>query len=119
VTGAHWAEAVVLRNGVFYGPGTSISQDPGAGMAEPIRKRRFPVIGGGAGTWSFVHIDDAASATVAAIEGGPLGIYHVVDDEPAPARDWLPALACALRAKPPRHLPQWLGRLVAARPRSF
>ena len=82
-------------------------------MGEPIRKRKFPVIGSGGGVWSFVHIVDAATATVAAIEDGRPGIYNVVDDEPAPVRDWLPALATALNAKPPRRVPRWLGRLLA------
>jgi 2-alkyl-3-oxoalkanoate reductase len=113
VTGAEWVEGIVLRYGGFYGPGTSVSSDPRAEMGEPIRKRKFPVIGSGGGVWSFVHIVDAATATVAAIEDGRPGIYNVVDDEPAPVRDWLPALATALNAKPPRHVPRWLGRLLA------
>src|SRR5688572_28054382 len=96
VTGAEWVEGIVLRYGGFYGPGTSLSSDPRAEMGEPIRKRKFPVIGSGGGVWSFVHIVDAATATVAAIEDGRPGIYNVVDDEPAPVRDWLPALATAL-----------------------
>jgi nucleoside-diphosphate-sugar epimerase len=82
-------------------------------MAAPIRKRWFPIIGAGGGVWSHVHIDDAAAATVAAIEHGEPGIYNIVDDEPAPVRDWLPALASALGAKPPRRIPRWLARLVA------
>ena len=113
VTGAGWAEGLVLRYGGFYGPGTGLSLDPDAAMAKPVRERQFPIIGDGGGVWSFVHIEDAATATVAAVEQGPPGIYHVVDDEPAPVREWLPALADALDAKPPRHLPRWLGRLVA------
>src|SRR6266536_407075 len=87
--------------------------DPEAAMAKPVRKRQFPLVGGGGGVWSFVHIEDAASATVAAVERGPGGIYQIVDDEPAPVRDWLPALASALGAKPPLRLPRWLGRLAA------
>ena len=82
-------------------------------MSGAIRKRRFPVVGSGAGVWSFIHIEDAAAATVAAVEHGRRGIYQVVDDEPAPVREWLPALANALHAKPPRHVPRWLARLVA------
>jgi nucleoside-diphosphate-sugar epimerase len=82
-------------------------------MAEVVRKRKFPLVGDGAGVWSFIHIDDAAAATVAAVEHGATGIYQVVDDEPAPVRDWLPTLANSLGAKPPRHLPRWLGRLAA------
>jgi 2-alkyl-3-oxoalkanoate reductase len=113
VTGAEWVEGIVLRYGGFYGPGTSVSSDPRAEISENIRQRKFPVVGSGAGLWSFVHITDAASATVAAIERGSPGIYNVVDDEPAPVREWVPALASALGAKPPRHLPRWLGRLAA------
>jgi nucleoside-diphosphate-sugar epimerase len=113
VTGADWVEGIVLRYGGFYGPGTSVSSDPRAEISENIRKRKFPVVGNGAGIWSFVHIVDAATATVAAIERGTPGIYNVVDDEPAPVRDWVPALASALGAKPPRRLPRWVGRLAA------
>jgi 2-alkyl-3-oxoalkanoate reductase len=82
-------------------------------MTAPIRKRRFPLVGDGGGVSSFVHIEDAAAATVAAVEHGQPGVYNVVDDEPAPVRDWLPVLAGALGAKPPRRVPRWLGRLVA------
>ena len=113
VTGIRWAEGLVLRYGGFYGPGTGISLDPEAEMAKPVRRRQFPLIGDGGGVWSLVHIEDAAAATVAAVEHGPGGIYHVVDDEPAPVREWLPALASALGAKPPWRLPRWLGRLLA------
>ena len=113
VTSADWAVGIVLRYGGFYGPGTSVSSDPRAEMSENIRKRKLPIVGDGGGVWSFIHIADAASATVAAIESGRPGIYNVVDDEPAPVRDWIPALADALGAKPPRRLPRWLGRLAA------
>jgi 2-alkyl-3-oxoalkanoate reductase len=113
VTGAEGVEGIVLRYGGFYGPGTSLSSDPRAEISENVRKRKFPVVGSGAGLWSFIHIADAASATVAAIEHGSPGIYNVVDDEPAPVREWVPALAIALGAKPPRRLPRWLGRLAA------
>jgi 2-alkyl-3-oxoalkanoate reductase len=113
VTGLDWAEGLVLRYGGFYGPGTSLSLDPSAAMVEPIRRRQFPLVGNGGGVWSFVHIEDAAAATVAAVERGRSGIYQVVDDEPAPVRDWLPVLASALGAKPPWRVPRWLGRLVA------
>jgi nucleoside-diphosphate-sugar epimerase len=82
-------------------------------MAGMIRKRRFPIVGDGGGVWSFVHIADAASATVAAIERGKPGIYHVADDEPAPVREWLPYLARVLGAKPPLRVPAWLVRLLA------
>jgi nucleoside-diphosphate-sugar epimerase len=113
VPAIEWGEGLVLRYGGFYGPGTAISRAPDAPMAAPIRKRWFPIIGAGGGVWSHVHIDDAAAATVAAIEHGEPGIYNIVDDEPAPVRDWLPALASALGAKPPRRIPRWLARLVA------
>ena len=108
-----WGEGLVLRYGGFYGPGTAISRAPDAAMAAPVRKRRFPIIGDGGGVFSHVHIDDAAAATVAAIDHGQPGIYNIVDDEPAPVREWLPVLASALDAKPPRHIPRWLGRLAA------
>jgi nucleoside-diphosphate-sugar epimerase len=80
-----------------------------------VRKRRFPVLGKGAGVFSFIHIDDAASATLAAVERGPSGIYNVVDDEPAPVKEWLPAYAEALGARPPRRLPAWVGRMAAGK----
>jgi nucleoside-diphosphate-sugar epimerase len=111
VMGARDMEGVVLRYGGFYGPGTSI--DKGGEHVELIRKRRMPIGGNGAGVWSLVHIDDAAAATVAAIEGGPPGIYNVVDDAPAPVAEWLPQLAAAVGAPPPRRLPGWLVRLAA------
>jgi nucleoside-diphosphate-sugar epimerase len=113
VTTNDWGEGLVLRYGGFYGPGTAISLAPDALMAAPIRKRLFPIIGGGGGVWSHIHIDDAAAATVVAIDRGQPGIYNIVDDEPAAVREWLPALASALDAKPPRRIPRWLGRLVA------
>jgi nucleoside-diphosphate-sugar epimerase len=115
VTGISWADGTALRYGNFYGLGTGISAAPDAVMAELIRKRRFPIVGGGGGVWSLVHITDAASATVAAIERGRPGIYHVADDEPAPVRDVLPELARALGAKPPRRVPAWLVRLLAGK----
>ncbi len=111
VVGAEWLEGIALRYGGFYGPGTSLAED--GEMIDAIRKRMFPVVGSGAGIFSFIHIEDAASASVAAIERGPRGIYNIVDDEPAPASEWLPYLARALGAKPPRHVPVWLGKLVA------
>jgi 2-alkyl-3-oxoalkanoate reductase len=113
VTTIEWGEGLVLRYGGFYGPGTAISLAPDAVMAAPIRKRRFPIVGDGGGVWSHVHIDDAAAATVAAVERGQPGIYNIVDDEPAPVREWLPVLASALDAKPPRRVPRWLARLAA------
>ncbi|HEX6685684.1 MAG TPA: NAD(P)-dependent oxidoreductase [Candidatus Limnocylindrales bacterium] len=113
VTGISWADGIALRYGAFYGPGTGVENAPGAVMAEMIRKRMVPIIGGGGAMGSWVHITDAASATVAAIERGKPGIYHVADDEPAPMRDILQELARALGAKPPRHIPAWLIRLPA------
>jgi nucleoside-diphosphate-sugar epimerase len=109
VTG--YGEGLALRYGGFYGPGTSLG--PGGSIVDLVRQRKVPVIGDGGGIWSFCHIDDAASATVAAVERGAPGVYNVCDDEPAPAAEWLPALAEALGAKPPRHIPAWLGRLAA------
>jgi nucleoside-diphosphate-sugar epimerase len=113
VTTIEWGEGLALRYGGFYGPGTAVSLAPDAQIAAAIRKRRFPIIGGGGGIWSFIHLLDAARATLAAISRGAPGIYNVVDDEPAPVREWLPVLATALDAKPPRHIPRWLGRLAA------
>jgi nucleoside-diphosphate-sugar epimerase len=111
VTGAGWTVGIVLRYGGFYGPGTSLA--PGGESAEMIRRGKFPVVGNGAGVWSFVHIADAAEATAIALERGEAGIYNVVDDEPARVCEWLPAVASALGAKPPRHVPRWAGRLLA------
>jgi nucleoside-diphosphate-sugar epimerase len=102
---------IVLRYGGFYGPGTSVA--PGGDQVEMLRKRRFPIVGSGDGIWCFVHIGDAADATVAAIEHGAPGIYNVVDDDPAPVREWLPVLAQAVGAPPPRRVPRWLGKLAA------
>ena len=113
VTTIDWGEGLALRYGGFYGPGTAISREPDAQLAAPIRKRMFPIVGDGGGVLSHVHIDDAATATVAAVERGRPGIYYVVDDEPAPAREWLPVLASALDAKPPRRIPRWLARVAA------
>ena len=112
VTGAGWTEGVVLRYGGFYGPGTSLGPEGGE-MTEAVRQRKFPVVGNGAGVWSFIHIEDAADATVAAIEHGRRGIYNIVDDEPAPVSEWLPAVANAVGARAPRHVPRWLGRMLA------
>ncbi|HEU4450477.1 MAG TPA: NAD(P)-dependent oxidoreductase [Gaiellaceae bacterium] len=100
------AGGTVLRYGGFYG-----SRDDA--QVELVRRRRFPIVGDGGGVWSFVHLDDAAAATVLALERGEPGIYNVVDDEPAPVRAWLPALAEALGARPPRRVPRLLARLVA------
>jgi 2-alkyl-3-oxoalkanoate reductase len=110
VTGAADLEGLVLRYANLYGPGTGFAVD---GEIVPLlRKRRWPVVGDGAGVWSFVHVDDAAAATVAAVDDGAPGVYNVADDEPAPVSAWLPALAQALGAKPPRHVPVWVGRLA-------
>lgn len=103
-------EGVVLRYGFFYGPGTAYATD--GGTAGEIRARRFPIVGGGGGISSFVHIDDAAAATALALEGGALGIYNVCDDEPAPMREWLPAMAAALGAKKPLRVPAIIPRLL-------
>jgi nucleoside-diphosphate-sugar epimerase len=105
------AGGIVLRYGGFYGPGTSLA--PGGEQVEMVRKRRFPVVGDGGGIWSFVNVADAADATLAAIERGALGIYNIVDDDPAPMREWLPVLAAAAGARPPRRVPRWVGRLAA------
>jgi nucleoside-diphosphate-sugar epimerase len=111
VLGARWTEGIVLRYGAFYGPGTAMAA--GGEMFELIRKRKFPLVGDGRGVSSFVHIADAAEATVAAIEHGERGIYNVVDDDPAPAAEWLPALARTLQARKPRHVPSLVVRLLA------
>ena len=104
-------EGLVLRYGQFYGPGTYYA--PGGSQAEDVRRRRFPIVGRGGGIFSFIHVDDAASATVAAVERGAPGIYNIVDDDPAPLREWLPIYAEALGAKRPFRVPVWLARLVA------
>jgi len=101
-------EGLALRYGAFYGPGTSESI-----FGELARKRRLPVVGNGGGVWSFVHIDDAAAATTIAVERGEPGVYNIVDDEPTRSAEWIPALAAQVGAKPPRHVPRWLGRLAA------
>jgi nucleoside-diphosphate-sugar epimerase len=113
VTGAKGIEGLALRYGAFYGPGTSIAVNPDGEQVAMLRKRRFPVVGNGAGIWSFLHIQDAASATVAALDRGGPGVYNVVDDEPAPVSVVLPELAKAVGAKAPRHFPRWVGRLLA------
>jgi nucleoside-diphosphate-sugar epimerase len=111
VLGAEWTKGIVLRYGGFYGPGTGLA--PGGEQLDLVRKRKFPVVGDGAGVWSFIHIADAAEATVAAIEHGQRGIYNVVDDDPAPVGEWLPALSQMLGAKKPMHVPRFVGRLLA------
>ena len=111
VLGADWTEGVVLRYGAFYGPGTSMA--PGSEQFELIRTRKFPVVGDGGGVWSFIHIADAAEATVAAVENGGRGVYNIVDDDPAPVAVWLPELAAKLGAKKPMRVPRFVGRLAA------
>jgi 2-alkyl-3-oxoalkanoate reductase len=105
VTGAG---GIALRYGGFYGAASD-------GLVQPVRKRQFPVIGAGGGISSFVHLDDAAVATVLALDHDGAGLYNIVDDDPAPMSEWLPALAAALGAKPPRRVPLWLARLIAGR----
>ena len=111
VLGASWTVGIVLRYGVFYGPGTSMA--PGEEQFELVRKRKFPLVGDGGGVWSFIHVGDAAEATVAAVEHGRRGVYNVVDDDPAPVAEWLPALAQQLGAKKPMRVPRFIGRLFA------
>ena len=111
VLGAEWTEGIVLRYGWFYGPGTSMA--PGEESFEMIRRRKFPLVGNGSAVWSFVHIADAAEATVAAIEHGSRGIFNVVDDDPAAVAEWLPALAQELGAKKPMRVPRFVGRMFA------
>jgi nucleoside-diphosphate-sugar epimerase len=110
ISSTTFLEAVALRYGMFYGPGTSIGK--GGAILKMVRKRRFPVVGGGGGVWSFIHVLDAARATVAAISRGAPGVYNIVDDEPAKVTTWLPALARAIEAKPPYRIPHWLGELA-------
>jgi nucleoside-diphosphate-sugar epimerase len=112
VTRAEGIEGIALRYGGFYGPGTSLALDPPGEQTQMVRRRRFPIVGNGAGTWSLVHIRDAAAATAAAMDRGDPGVYNVVDDDPAPVAVFLPELAKNIGAKPPRHVPRWLGRLV-------
>jgi nucleoside-diphosphate-sugar epimerase len=97
---------IVLRYGLFYGAAND-------GLIEPVRKRQYPIVGDGGGITSWIHLDDAAAATVLALEHDGPAVYNIVDDEPAPVREWLPVLAQALEAKPPRRFPVWLARLVA------
>ena len=111
VLGARWTEGIVLRYGAFYGPGTSMA--PGEEQFELVRRRKFPLVGDGGGVWSFIHVADAAEATVAAVEHGARGVYNVVDDDPAPVAEWLPALARTLGANKPMRVPRFIGRLFA------
>jgi len=108
VSGAEGMTGLALRYGSLYGPGTSRADE----YATMIRRRKFPVVGDGAAVWSFIHVADAAAATVAALDHGGPGVYNIVDDEPATVAEWLPELAAMLGAKPPRHVPAWVGRLA-------
>jgi nucleoside-diphosphate-sugar epimerase len=113
VLGTDGIEGLVLRYGQFYGPGTYY--DHGGSIAKQVEKRMLPVIGTGTGTASFIHVEDAAGATVAALDHGGPGIYNVTDDEPAPMTEWLPVYAEALGAKPPRRVPAWLARIAGGK----
>ena len=103
-------DGVVLRYGALYGPGTSLGA--GGELLESVRRGRLPLVGGGGGVWSFLHVEDMANATLAAIQGNGAGVYNVVDDDPAPVSEWLPYLAQVLGAKRPRRVPVWVARLV-------
>jgi nucleoside-diphosphate-sugar epimerase len=113
VLGTDGIDGLVLRYGFFYGPGTYYDAD-GTSTAD-VRRRRMPIVGRGTGVFSFIHVDDAADATVAAVERGAPGVYNIVDDEPAPMSDWVPVFAEAAGAKPPRRVPVWLTRFVAGK----
>jgi nucleoside-diphosphate-sugar epimerase len=104
------AGGTVLRYGFFYGPGTQF--EPDGFYAELLRKRQFLIVGSGAGRWSFIHLDDAADGTVAALERGEPGVYNIVDDEPAPVSEWVPVFAAGVGARRPMRVPTWLGRLL-------
>ena len=108
VTSTGPIEGVALRYGSLYGPGTSMANE----YADLVRARKLPLVGDGAGIWSFIHVDDAAAAAVVAAEGGAPGVYNIVDDEPAPVSVWLPYLAECLGARPPRHVPAWIARFA-------
>jgi nucleoside-diphosphate-sugar epimerase len=110
VAGAMAFEGLVLRYGAFYGPGSGLFDGP---FVDLLRRRRIPLIGDGGGWWSFLHVDDAAAATALSVEKGAPGLYNIVDDEPAPVREWLPALAGMVGAKPPWRIPRWLARIAA------
>lgn len=112
VRGADGMEGIVLRYGGFYGPGTSLSKGKEGVHLQAVQQRKFPIVGKGTGVWSFIHIDDAARATLAAIESGSRGVYNIVDDEPAPVSEWLPALAATIGTQSPRHVPAWLARFI-------
>jgi 2-alkyl-3-oxoalkanoate reductase len=113
VTNAQGLDGVVLRFGFWYGPGTAYASD--GHLANEARRRRLPVVGDGSAVWSFVHVDDVAGATIAALDGGDPGIYNIVDDDPAPSREWTPAYAEAVGAKRPFRVPAFVVRMVAGR----
>jgi len=108
VVGSTALDGFALRYGSLYGPGSSTAKE----YAQLIRDRKLPIVGSGGGVWSFVHVDDAAAASVAAVERDAPGVYNIVDDEPAPVSEWLPYLAECLGAPPPRHVPAWLARFA-------
>jgi nucleoside-diphosphate-sugar epimerase len=112
VVEADWLEGIVLRYGWFYGPGTYYGDD--GSTTSDVRRRRFPVIGKGTGLFSFIHVDDAADVTVAAVERGK-GVFNVADDDPAESREWLPVYAESIAARPPRRVPVWIARLIAGK----
>jgi 2-alkyl-3-oxoalkanoate reductase len=113
VLGSDGLDGLVLRYGFFYGPGTYYAAD--GTSTDDVRRRRMPIVGKGSGVFSFIHVDDAADATVAAVERGAAGVYNVTDDEPAPMTQWVPVFAQAAGAKPPRRVPVWLARFVAGK----
>lgn len=113
MVGTEGIQGVALRYGNLYGPGTGFALD--GAIVAAVRKRCFPIVGKGAGVWSFIHIEDAAAAVMAAIKCRAQGVYNIVDDEPAPVAVWLPELAQALGVKPSRHVPVWLGRKTQIR----
>ncbi len=113
VLGSEGIDGLVLRYGFFYGPGTYYGED--GTSTEDVRRRRMPIVGRGTGVFSFIHVDDAADATVAAVERGAPGVYNVADDDPAPMSEWVPTFAQAAGAKPPRRVPVWLARFVAGK----
>ena len=113
VLGTDGLAGLVLRYGFFYGPGTYYAAD--GTSTHDVRRRRLPIVGKGSGVFSFIHVDDAADATLAAVERGAPGVYNVTDDEPAPMTEWVPVFAQAAGAKPPRRVPVWLARFVAGK----
>ena len=113
-TGTPGIEGLALRYGGFYGPGQALGK--GGAMMEAVTKGQMPIVGGGTGIWSFIHIEDAAAATALAVDRGAPGIYNIVDDDPAPVSEWMPYLADVLGAKPPRKVPAWLARFIIGSP---